>query len=87
LPSALVPGGRVDFLPAREAPRASRGAAIDHIGFEVADLAALAAHLKERGVAFDREPQRIDAINLSIAFITDPAGVYIELTEGLDDVR
>lgn len=34
-----------------------------------------------------REPQRIDAIKLSIAFITDPAGVYIELTEGLDDVR
>jgi hypothetical protein len=26
-------------------------------------------------------------LGLSIAFITDPRGAYIELTEGLDDIR
>ena len=27
----------------------------------------------------------IEAIGLKIAFLTDPSGVYIELTEGLDE--
>ena len=88
LPSALVPGGRVDFIPARgEAPKPSRGGAIDHIGFEVADMDAFAAHLGELGVEFDRAPTRIDAIGLTIAFLTDPAGTYIEVTEGLDAIE
>jgi catechol 2,3-dioxygenase-like lactoylglutathione lyase family enzyme len=88
LPSALVPGGRVDFIPARgEAPKPSRGGAIDHIGFEVADMDAFAAHLAELDIEFDRAPTRIDAIGLTIAFLTDPAGTYIEVTEGLDDIE
>lgn len=88
LPSALVPGGRVDFIPARgDAPRPSRGAAIDHIGFEVSDMEAFAAHAESLGIEFDRAPTRVDAINLTIAFITDPAGTHIEITEGLDEVE
>jgi len=74
LPSAIVPGGRVDFLPARgDAPRGSRGAAIDHIGFEVADMDAFAARLGRLGIPFDVER----------ALITDPAGTLIEITDGL----
>lgn len=88
LPSVLVPGGRVDFLPAQGgAPQASRGSAIDHIGFEVADMDAFAARMAELGIAFDFGPRRIDAIGLTIAFITDPAGTYIEITEGLADIE
>ena len=88
LPSAVVPGGRVDFLPAREvAPAGTQGAAIDHIGFEVADMAAFKAKMDSMGIAFNRGPERIDDINLTIAFITDPVGTYIEITEGLDDVE
>lgn len=88
LPSAVVPGGRVDFLPVRgDAPLPSKGAAIDHIGFEAADMATFAARMGELGVTFDREPTRVDAINLTIAFITDPSGAYIEITEGLDDIE
>ncbi len=88
LPSALVPGARVDFIPARgEAPAPTQGSAIDHIGFEVADMDAFAAKMQRMGIPFDRAPQRIDDINLTIAFITDPAGTYIEITEGLDDVE
>lgn len=84
LPSALVPGGRVDVMPVSgEAPRGSQGAALDHIGFEVADMDAFAAHLAELDIAFDIAPRRIDAIGLTIAFLTDPAGTYIEVTEGL----
>jgi catechol 2,3-dioxygenase-like lactoylglutathione lyase family enzyme len=88
LPSALVPGGRVDFIPARgEAPKATQGSAIDHIGFEVADMDAFAAKMARLGIPFDRAPERRDDINLTIAFITDPAGTYIEITEGLADVE
>lgn len=88
LPSAVIPGGRVDFLPARgEAPKGSQGAAIDHIGFEVADMDAFAAHVASLGISFDRAPEYIEAIGLKIAFLTDPVGTYIEVTEGLDDVE
>ena len=84
LPSAVVPGGRVEMLPAQgDSPRGTQGAAIDHIGFEVADMDAFAAHAAALGVEFDLAPRTIDAIGLTIAFITDPVGTYIEITEGL----
>jgi catechol 2,3-dioxygenase-like lactoylglutathione lyase family enzyme len=85
LPSAVVPGGRVDFLKAAadKPTEPSKGRAIDHIGFEVDDLDAFAAKLRAKGIKFDREPAMVDAIGVKIAFITDPAGTYIELTQGL----
>jgi catechol 2,3-dioxygenase-like lactoylglutathione lyase family enzyme len=83
LPSALVPGGRVDFLPSDEAPAGTQGRAIDHIGFEVDDMDAFAARVRAKGIKFDREPAEIEAIGLKIAFLTDPIGTYIEITEGL----
>jgi catechol 2,3-dioxygenase-like lactoylglutathione lyase family enzyme len=88
MPSAVVPGGRVDVLAVNgEAPSPTQGSAIDHIGFEVADMAAFAAKMERMGIPFNRGPERVDAINLTIAFITDPVGTYIEITEGLDDVE
>ena len=88
LPSAVIPGGRVDFIPARgDAPKGTQGAAIDHIGFEVTSMEAFRAKMERLGIAFARAPERRDDINLTIAFITDPVGTYIEITEGLDDAR
>jgi catechol 2,3-dioxygenase-like lactoylglutathione lyase family enzyme len=88
MPSAVIPGGRVDVLAARDGnPKPTQGAAIDHIGFEVADMAAFAAKMARMGIPFSRGPERVDAINLTIAFITDPVGTYIEITEGLDDAE
>ena len=40
--------------------------------------------MKAKGVEFDVEYREIDSIALKSAFITDPAGTYIELTEGYD---
>lgn len=59
----------------------------DGEGQILADLDAFAAKLDSMGIAFDRAPECIDAINLCIAFITDPKGTYIELTQGLVNVR
>jgi len=88
MPSAIVPGGRVDVLDARGgSPVPTQGTAIDHIGFEVADMVVFAAHMAKMGVTFDREPSEIAAIGLTIAFITDPVGTYIEITQGLIDAQ
>jgi catechol 2,3-dioxygenase-like lactoylglutathione lyase family enzyme len=57
---------------------------LDHIGFEVDNLEAFCAELEAKGVKFDRPYTEIPALGLGIAFFTDPWGVYVELTEGLD---
>jgi len=88
MPSAVIPGGRVDFLENPNGdPLPTQGTAIDHIGFEVADLDAFAQRMDAMGVVFNRAPECIAAIELCIAFITDPKGTYIELTQGLARIQ
>ena len=88
MPSAVVPGGRVDIMGLRTetAPRPTRGTAIDHIGFEVADLNVFLEKIKAQGIKIDVGPIEAPALGLKVAFITDPVGTYIELTEGLDNL-
>ena len=38
-----------------------------------------------RGIKFDVAYREIPAIALKIAYLTDPVGTYIELTEGYDE--
>lgn len=83
--TANAPGMNLSFGDSRTPRTASRGAAIDHIGFEFEDLEAAVARLEERGVELDVPVRDIPAIGLKIAFLTDPSGVYVELTEGLDE--
>jgi catechol 2,3-dioxygenase-like lactoylglutathione lyase family enzyme len=88
MPSAVIPGGRVDMIASRGGPaKPSSGNAIDHIGFEVTDMKAFATKMEQLGIKFDRAPQRRDELNLTIAFISDPVGTSIEITEGLDDAE
>ncbi|MBN4048080.1 VOC family protein [bacterium AH-315-O15] len=79
-----VPGMNMSFGDTSGEHAPSRGRAIDHIGFELDDLEAFCEQLKAKGIAFNVESQEIDSIELKIAFLTDPAGTYIELTEGYD---
>ncbi len=80
-----APGMNLSFGPADEERAATEGAAIDHIGFELEDLEAFCRELEARGVEFDMPFREIPSIELKIAFLTDPAGVRIELTEGYDE--
>jgi catechol 2,3-dioxygenase-like lactoylglutathione lyase family enzyme len=64
----------------------TRGRVIDHIGFEVKGLEAFVKQLEAQGIKLDRPYTPVPALGISIAFITDPWGTYIELTEGLDRV-
>jgi catechol 2,3-dioxygenase-like lactoylglutathione lyase family enzyme len=65
----------------------TRGRVIDHIGFEVKGLEAFVKKLEAQGIKLDRPYTPVPALGISIAFITDPWGTYIELTEGLDKVQ
>ncbi len=82
--STNVPGMNLSFGNARGEVVPTRGRAIDHIGFELDDLEAFCEQLKAKGIEFDTEYREIDALELKIAYLTDPLGVRIELTEGYD---
>ena len=56
---------------------------MDHIGFEIKDLDAFCKKLDADGIKFDMPLRDVPAIGLKIAFIIDPAGTRIELTQGL----
>jgi len=80
-----VPGMNLSFGNSRTPRAPTQGTAIDHVGFEVNDLDDFVARLEAKGIELDSPVREIEAIGLKIAFLTDPQGVYIELTEGLDD--
>lgn len=80
-----APGMNLSFASTDQDRAPTRGAAIDHIGFEFEDLEAFCRKLEAKGIEFDVPYREIPAIELKIAFITDPAGVRIELTEGYDE--
>jgi len=85
--SADLPGLGLSFSPADSPQAPTIGRVLDHIGFEVQGLEAFALGLAAKGVEFSRPFQRVDEIGLSIAFVVDPWGTTIELTEGLREVR
>ena len=83
-PSAVIPGGEVDFSKAQQAPAPTKGRSLDHIGFEVKGLEAFCKKLQADGMNFDMAYRELPQLGgLKIAFIIDPVGTRIELTEGL----
>ena len=85
--SADLPGVRLNFSPSMTAPAATAGRAYDHIGFEVKNLAEFLAKLDAQGIKPAQPLRHNDVLNINLAFITDPWGTNIELTEGLGTIR
>jgi catechol 2,3-dioxygenase-like lactoylglutathione lyase family enzyme len=86
--SATLPGVRLQFSPSATPVVATAGRAVDHIGFEVKGLEAFLKKLDEQGIKPSVTLRQVPALNnLSIAFIVDPWGTNIELTEGLDKIQ
>jgi catechol 2,3-dioxygenase-like lactoylglutathione lyase family enzyme len=81
--AAFVPGGEVDTRQADKPQAPTKGRSLDHIGFEVKNLEAYCKKLEADGVKFEMPYRDVPAIGLKIAFLTDPEGTRIELTEGL----
>lgn len=82
--SATLPGVELTFAASTTPVVPTRGRVLDHIGFEVKDLEAFTKTLEAMGITLDRPYTKVPGLNIAIAFIYDPWGTYIELTEGLD---
>lgn len=82
--AADLPGVNLTFTPSSAAQAPTKGRALDHIGFEVRNLEAFVKKLEAAGVKFDVPYRAIPSLGISLAFLTDPWGTYIELTEGLN---
>ena len=83
--TANAPGMNLSFGNARMPAPPTKGRAIDRIGFEIDNLEAFCKKLEAAGVKFDI-PFKAEPGGLKHAFLTDPSGTYIELTEGLDEL-
>ena len=78
-----VPGGELTFTPQPMAQAPTQGRSLDHIGFEVTSLDATLARLRGLGITEVDGPRAGGGGNIKIAYIKDPWGTRIELTEGL----
>jgi catechol 2,3-dioxygenase-like lactoylglutathione lyase family enzyme len=85
--TADLPGVALNFTPSPDPVVGTPGRAVDHIGFEVKNLEAFTKKLEADGIKLARPYTKVAALDISIAFVTDPWGTSIELTEGLDRVR
>lgn len=83
---AELPGIGLNFSAGKDVA-GTQGRAIDHIGFEVRNLEAFTKRLEADGITLAVPYRQVPALGIAIAFITDPWGTSIELTEGLDKVR
>jgi len=82
--TANLPGVRLQFSPSMTATVGTAGRAYDHIGFEVKNLAEFLMKLEAQGIKPTQAFRHNDVLNINLAFITDPWGTSIELTEGLN---
>jgi catechol 2,3-dioxygenase-like lactoylglutathione lyase family enzyme len=80
-----LPGININISGVDGSRAPTRGRMLDHIGFEVTNLEAFCKELEAAGVEFDRPYSKLPS-GFGLAFLTDPWGTYIELTEGLRDL-
>jgi catechol 2,3-dioxygenase-like lactoylglutathione lyase family enzyme len=85
--AADLPGVNLTFAKADTATIGTKGRSLDHIGFEVKGLEAFCKKLEAGGIKLDRPYTRLPNSATAIAFLTDPWGTYIELTENLGPAR
>lgn len=83
-PAVQLPGINLTFAPSDTEMSPIKGRVVDHIGFEIDDLESFCKTLEAKGIVFDRGYSEVPSLGIAIAFLTDPWGTYIELTEGLD---
>jgi catechol 2,3-dioxygenase-like lactoylglutathione lyase family enzyme len=85
-PAADLPGVALNFSPSTDPVVGTQGRALDHIGFEVKNLEEFCKKLEADGIKLAVPYRKVPALGIAIAFMTDPWGTYIEMTEGLDKV-
>jgi catechol 2,3-dioxygenase-like lactoylglutathione lyase family enzyme len=81
-----VPGINLNFSATADALAPTRGRVLDHVGFEVENLETFCKRLEAAGIEIDRPYEQLGT-GFGRAFLTDPWGTSIELTEGLRGAR
>jgi catechol 2,3-dioxygenase-like lactoylglutathione lyase family enzyme len=82
--AADLPGVNLTFTKSDTPTVPTKGHELDHIGFEIVGLEAFCKKAEANGVKFDVPFTKRPDLGISLAFMTDPWGTYIELNEGLD---
>jgi len=82
-----LPGVFLNFTPSPTPTVGTTGRSIDHIGFEIKNLEAFTKKLEAQGIKLDRPYTKVPQLGIAVAFIKDPWGTNIEMTEGLVDVK
>jgi catechol 2,3-dioxygenase-like lactoylglutathione lyase family enzyme len=82
--AADVPGVNLTFTKSDTPTVPTKGRMLDHIGFEITNLEAFCKKAEASGVKFDLPFTKRPELGIAMAYITDPWGTYIELTEGLN---
>ena len=82
--TANLPGGELTLTRSDSPIVGTKGRSLDHIGFEIKNLEAFCKDAKALGVKFDTPYAKRPDLGIASAFLTDPWGTYIELTDGLD---
>jgi catechol 2,3-dioxygenase-like lactoylglutathione lyase family enzyme len=85
--AADLPGVNLSWKPSEKPTVPTKGRVMDHIGFEVRDIQSLTDRAAEAGAKIELQPTSRPELGLTMAFIIDPWGTQIELTEGLVNVR
>ncbi len=78
-----MPGVNLSFSGTTRPVVATKGRGIDHIGFDVKDLDSFVKSIEAKGIKMDSPVRQVPNTKVKVAFLTDPWGTYIELTEGL----
>lgn len=78
---ANLPGVTLLFSPTDTPVTGTKGRALDHIGFEVKDLEDYCKMLEANGVKLDTPYRKVPQLGFAVAFVTDPWGTRIELTD------
>jgi catechol 2,3-dioxygenase-like lactoylglutathione lyase family enzyme len=83
--TAALPGVSLNFSAAPAPVVGTKGRVVDHVGFEIDDLPGFLRKLEAMGITAENV-RDVPDLAIAIAFITDPWGTSIELTEGLDKI-
>jgi catechol 2,3-dioxygenase-like lactoylglutathione lyase family enzyme len=86
-PAAVLPGVALNFSSSPTPVVGTQGRALDHVGFEVKNLEEFTRKLESQGIKLAVPYRKVPALDIAIAFFTDPWGTYVELTEGLDKIQ
>ena len=84
--AADLPGANLTFSRTTDPVVGTRNRLLDQLGFEVKDLEHFCQTLGRLGIKLDRPYSRTPELDICTAFVTDPWGTYIALTEGLFNV-